>query len=415
MKRAIIITIGDELLIGQVIDTNSVWLAQKLNLLGIELKQRIAIADEKEEIINTLKKALEIVDLVIITGGLGPTKDDMTKDALSTYFDSHLIQNAEVLQHIESIYKKNNKVPLPQNYLQAEVPHNCKVLFNRFGTAPGMLFEQNDKLIISLPGVPYEMQAIMEDHGLSVINNQLGSKDIYHKTLIITRLGESLVADKIADIEDNLPLGIHLAYLPGLGILKLRITGDKRYKDDLILKIEQIAVEIKERLADYCIYEKDSSLEDILADVLIRKHLTLGLAESCTGGNIAHRITNIPGSSQYFKGSIVCYSNEIKKTILSVPQSILETVGAVSEETVRIMAESALEILDVDYALSVSGILGPAGATPEKAVGLVWMAIAHKNKTITKKFQFRYDRIRNKELAVNSALDWLRATILLGN
>lgn len=412
MNSAIIITIGDELLIGQVVDTNSVWLSQKLNQLGLSIRYRIAIADEKNEIILTLKKALELADVVLITGGLGPTKDDMTKDALCTYFNSHYVQNQDVLDNIETIFKKNKRKPLSQNYKQANVPHNCQVLSNRFGTAPGMLFEEEGKIIISLPGVPYEMQSIMTDHGLEQINNRFGSKDIHHKTLIITQIGESLVADKISDIEDNLPEGIHFAYLPSLGVLRLRVTGDHNYKGDLIAKVNEVAHIIQERLGDFCIYDQDKSLEEILAALLISKNLKVGFAESCTGGNIAHRITNLPGSSEYLIGSIVCYSNELKKNLLSVPQSILETVGAVSEETVSIMAKSALQLLNVDYALSVSGILGPTGATDEKPVGMVWMAIAYKDQVVTRKFNFRYDRIRNKELAVNSALDWLRAVVI---
>jgi len=412
MTDSIIVTIGDELLIGQVMDTNSVWISKELNKYGISIKQKLVIADNKEGIISSLKFAMDNADVVIITGGLGPTQDDLTKESLCALFDSKLVQNEAVLAHIKDIFKTNNKPVLFQNLKQAEVPHNCKVLFNKFGTAPGMLFEQNGQIVISLPGVPYEMQTIMEDSALPFLKSLITNENIYHKTLMVTGIGESAVAEQISDIEANLPQGFNLAYLPGLGLLKLRITASGIDKTQLIQEVDYEANKIKNRIGNYCIAEKDSSIEVILSEILMEKQYSLGLAESCTGGYIAHKITNLPGSSHYFKGSIVCYSNEIKKRILSIPASVLETVGAVSEETVRIMAESALSVLEVDYALSVSGILGPTGATPEKPVGVVWMAIACKNKIITRKFHVRYDRVRNKELAANLALDWLRETIL---
>lgn len=405
--QSIIITIGDELLIGQTIDTNSAFIAQQLNKTGVQIKKRIAVADERNAILDILNESIQAADIVFLTGGLGPTADDITKPLLSEYFESPLVINETVLQHVKQIFSKRNRPFLARNLKQAEVPENCQVLFNRLGTAPGMWFEKDGKIIISLPGVPFEMQTILVEEVMPRLAGRFNDYHIYHKTLMTVGIGESFIAEKIADIESALPSNIHLAYLPTPGFVKLRLTTEGADKAAIEHEVGIRAELIKQRLGDAIAADSDISLEQIVANALKEHRLTLGLAESCTGGYVASQITNLSGSSAYFKGSIVSYANEVKENLLNVNHETLMTVGAVSEETVKQMAESVRETLRVDIALSISGILGPGGATDEKPVGLVWMAICNKDTTITKEFHFFYDRLRNKELASNAALNMI--------
>jgi nicotinamide-nucleotide amidase len=409
--QSIIITIGDELLIGQTIDTNSAWIAQQLNQIGINVKRRIAVGDERTAIGEALDEAIPKADIIFLTGGLGPTADDITKPLLSEYFGGKLTINETVLQHVKQLFSKRNRPFLERNMAQAEVPENCQVLFNRMGTAPGMWFEKDNCIIISLPGVPFEMQTIVSEEVMPRLREKFKGQHIIHKTLITVGVGESFIADKIEDIETALPPHIHLAYLPTPGFVKLRLTTEGENKEALQAEIDTRAELIRQRLGNIIAATEDIPLEEIVARMMIEGRLTLGLAESCTGGYLANRLTNIPGSSAFFKGSVVTYANEIKERVLDVPSRILQTEGAVSEATVRQMATAALELMQSDIALSISGILGPGGATPDKPVGLVWMAIANKDRVITKKFQFFYDRPRNKEMAANAALDMIRLFI----
>lgn len=406
--QSIIITIGDELLIGQTIDTNSAWIAQQLNKEGIHVKRRIAVGDERNAILNALDESIPHADIVFLTGGLGPTADDITKPLLCEYFGSKLVVNETVLLHVKQIFSKRNRPFLERNLKQAEVPDNCQVLFNRMGTAPGMWFEKDGCIIVSLPGVPFEMQTIVSEEIIPRLRERFTGNYIIHKTLMTVGLGESFIADKIEDIETSLPPHIHLAYLPTPGFVKLRLTTDGTDKDVLQHEIEVWSTLIQQRLGDYVAAAEDISLEEIVTRTLNEHRLTLGLAESCTGGYVANRITNIAGSSAFFKGSIVSYANEVKENILEVSRHTLETVGSVSEDTVIQMAEASRKVLNTDIALAISGILGPGGATLEKPVGLVWMAIANKDITFTKEFHFFYDRLRNKELAANAALNMIR-------
>lgn len=409
--KSIIVTIGDELLIGQTIDTNSAFIAQELNKIGIHVKRRIAVADERNAILEALDETIPKADIVFLTGGLGPTADDITKPLLSEYFNGKLVFNETVLQHVKQIFAKRNRPFLERNLKQAEVPENCQVLFNRLGTAPGMWFEKDGCIIISLPGVPFEMQTILVEEVLPRLKERFKDYHIYHKTLMTVGIGESFIAEKILDIETSLPDYIHLAYLPTPGFVKLRLSTEGSDIEALKHEVEIRAQLIQQRLGDFIAATEDISLEEILAKTLAAHRLTLGLAESCTGGYVANKITNLSGSSAYFKGSIVSYANEVKENILNVPHETLMTVGAVSEATVIRMAESARETLKVDIALSISGILGPGGATDEKPVGLVWMSICNKDVTLTKEFHFFYDRLRNKELASNAALNMIRMFI----
>jgi nicotinamide-nucleotide amidase len=406
--QSIIVTIGDELLIGQTIDTNSAFIAQQLNKTGIQVKKRIAVADDRNAILDIINESISQADILFLTGGLGPTADDITKPLLSEYFESPLVVNETVLQHVKQIFSKRNRPFLERNLKQAEVPENAKVLFNRLGTAPGMWFEKNGVIVISLPGVPFEMQTILVEEVMPRLVARFNDYHIYHKTLMTVGIGESFIAEKIEDIETTLPSNIHLAYLPTPGFVKLRLTSEGNNRSELEHEVDIRAGLIKQRLGDAVAADEDISLEQIVASTLKEHRLTLAFAESCTGGYVASQITNLAGSSAYFKGSIVSYSNEVKENLLNVNHETLMTVGAVSEATVKQMAETVLHTLKSDIALSISGILGPDGATDEKPVGLVWMAICNKDITITKEFHFFYDRLRNKELASNAALNMIR-------
>ncbi len=403
--HAVIITIGDELLIGQTIDTNSAWIAQQLNAQGIDVVRRVAVGDTKHAITTALDEEWQKASLIILTGGLGPTSDDITKPLLCDYFGGKLVVNEDVLTHLKEIFSRRNRPMLERNLKQAEVPDNCSVLFNKMGTAPGMWFEKNGKVIISLPGVPFEMKHIMEEVALPRIKGHFSTRNaIVHKTIFTAGEGESYLAEKIADIEIALPANIKLAYLPDSGFVKLRLTGHG--PDANRLEVEVIAEQQKliERLSSIIIATEDLPLEKILGDLAKQMQVTFGLAESCTGGYIGHFITQVPGGSAYFKGSIVSYDNEVKQNVLGVSKDTIEQKGAVSEETVIEMATGALRLLNVDYALSVSGVLGPDGGTDRVKVGTVWMAVADKNRVITKVHNFFYDRERNKEMAAKMAM-----------
>lgn len=405
---SVIITIGDELLIGQVIDTNSAWISQELNKIGISVIRRIAIADDREAIRNALDETVGKTDIIFLTGGLGPTKDDLTKSTLSEYFDSPLVIDPRVATHIRDIFSRQGRPMLPANEAQALVPGSCRVLFNRIGTAPGMWFEKNNTIMISLPGVPDEMKRILSEEVLGRLSQRFKQAPVIHRTLLVTGMGESYLAEAIKDIEDALPPYIKLAYLPGTGTLRLRLTG--QHPDDRFLgrEIDQFALSIKERIGDKIAADGDILLEEALAALFLERNKTLGLAESCTGGYLAHRITNVAGCSAFFKGAVVSYSNEIKNNLVQVREQTLLDHGAVSEKVVVEMAINARSTLDVDIALSVSGILGPGGGSEEKPVGTVWMAISDEYKTEARLFHFRLDRLQNKERAANAAFDWLR-------
>ncbi|MBS1746642.1 MAG: CinA family nicotinamide mononucleotide deamidase-related protein [Bacteroidetes bacterium] len=408
--NALIITIGDELLIGQVIDTNSAWIAQELNKIGVWVSRRVAIGDVYDDIWQTLDASVESdAEIILITGGLGPTNDDITKPLLCKYFGGKMLMHEPTLAHVSYLFEHIFKRQMPLldvNRKQAEVPDVCKVLKNDIGTAPGMLFEKNGKIFISMPGVPQEMKFIVENSVLPLIKERFHLPYIGFKTLTTAGIGESALADKIKDFENNLPKHIKLAYLPNHGFVRLRLTtqGEKsEVENDLENYFERLKAAVKEFMA----IEEDISFEILLGRLLKEKNKTVSTAESCTGGYIAHLITSIAGSSDYFMGSVVSYDNSIKENVLGVQQSTIEKDGAVSEATAREMVKGVLQIMQTDYAVAVSGIMGPGGGSSEKPVGTVWMAVGNKKRTETKMMKFRFDRKRNIELTAINALHFL--------
>ena len=410
--NASIITIGDELLIGQTIDTNSAFIGTELNKIGIWVKRRIAIGDVKEEILQILKEQSKENQVIIITGGLGPTADDITKPALCSYFGSNLVVNEEVLQNVKDIFNRLNRPLLERNLKQAEVPDNCMVLNNTRGTAPGMWFEKDGVIYISLPGVPHEMKGLIE---LSVIPKLKSSFDlpaIVHKTLITAGKGESEIAELITDFESNLPQYIKLAYLPSYGMVRLRLTGKSNNKETLDTELSALFDNLKQLVKEWMVADEDISIEQAVSKQLKKLGKTLATAESCTGGYISHVITSHSGSSQFFQGTVVSYSNDVKINVLGVQPSTLEKYGAVSEQTVVEMAKGALNVLKTDYVIATSGIMGPDGGSPDKPVGTVWIAVANKKSVKANKFSFRFDRKRNIALTSNAALNMLRKFIL---
>jgi len=382
-----IITIGDELLIGQVVDTNSAWIGQKLNEIGIKVKQITSVSDDEQHIIDALNEARRRADIILITGGLGPTKDDITKYTLCKYFKSNLIFDEEAFINIEKLFKARGREVTELNRKQAEVPEKCEVIQNPMGTAPGMWFDERNKIFISMPGVPYEMKAMMENEVLPRLQKLFSGTKIFHKTVLTQGIGESFLSDMIEKWELNLPENIKLAYLPAAGLLRLRLTATGSDEQALKRTVDAEIKKLGEIAGEYIYGYDDDSLEKIVGRLLTEKKATLSTAESCTGGYIAHRITTVPGSSNYFIGSVVAYSNRIKENSLDIPKDIIEKYGAVSKETVVAMAENISKKFRTDYSIAVSGIAGPDGGTPEKPVGTVWLAIAHPNGIFTTKLQ----------------------------
>lgn len=410
--NASIITIGDELLIGQTIDTNSAFIGQELNKIGIWLKRRVAIGDLKNEILNTLKEQSQDNDILIITGGLGPTADDITKPALCEYFNSTLIVNEDVLNHVKDIFAKINWPMIERNAKQAEVPSNCTVLHNERGTAPGMWFEKDGVIYVSLPGVPHEMKGLMEEEVLPRLKGQLELPTVLHKTILTAGQGESKIAEVLIPFETALPSNIKLAYLPAYGMVRLRLTGRSDNATNLIKELEDLFSQLKELVKDWLVADEDISITAAVSKLLKVKGKTLATAESCTGGYIAHLITSLPGSSSIFNGSVVSYANSAKHNLLGVEEQLLQQYGAVSEQTVTQMVKGAVQALGTDYAIATSGIMGPDGGSAEKPVGTVWIAVGNKTKSKAVKHHFRFDRQRNIELTAHTALNLLRLFIL---
>jgi len=414
--KASIITIGDELLVGQVIDTNSAWMSQQLNKAGVWVHRRIAVGDVWDDIWNTLDDEKEAADVILITGGLGPTADDITKPLLCKYFGGKMVMHEETLAHITYLFEHVFKRPMPlleRNRKQAEVPDVCTVLRNGVGTAPGMLFEKENKIFVSMPGVPYEMKHIMQVHVLPLLKNRFDLAHIEHRTLMTMGIGESFLAERIKDFEEALPSNIKLAYLPNFGMVRLRLTA-RGTREEVQQELDELFEALKARLTDVIVIDEDISFEVLLGRLLKETNKTVSTAESCTGGYIAHLITSIPGSSVYFKGSVVSYDNSVKKNVLNVTEETLTTVGAVSEDTVKQMIAGVLNVMRTDYAVAVSGIMGPDGGTEEKPVGTVWVAVGNNKSTVTRKFHFRFDREKNIQITAMNAL-YLLCTFIREN
>lgn len=409
--KAEIISIGDELLIGQVVNTNASWLGIEFNLAGISIYQITAVSDDRNHILTALAEAGHRAEIILITGGLGPTKDDITKQVLCEYFNTRLVFNDDVYQNIERLFGARGVKIGELNRKQAEVPESCIPIPNLNGTAPGMWFEKEGKIYISMPGVPYEMKMMVTGSVIPWLQKRFKTGAIVHKTVMTMGIPESVLANKIANWEDQLPNNIKLAYLPQPGAVRLRLTAKG---DDKILIEKQVNIEIeklKEILPDEISAFDDEPIFETIGKLLREKNKTLSTAESCTGGYIAHLITSVAGSSDYFKGSVIAYSNEIKINLLGVNPSSIEKFGAVSEQVVTEMAASARRILATDYAIAVSGIAGPGGGTLEKPVGTTWIAIASAEKTVTRRLQLGDHRERNIIRTAFAALDMLRKTL----
>lgn len=414
--NASIITIGDELLIGQTIDTNSAWMAQELNKLGVWVKRRVAVGDVRDEIWNALDEESRQSQIILITGGLGPTADDITKPLLNDYFGGKMVINKEALQNVITIFEKYIKRPmLDVNLKQAEVPDVCTVIQNKRGTAPGMWFEKGTNVFISMPGVPNEMKGMMADYVLPRLPAMFSLPAVVHRTLLTAGIGESYLADRIKDFESALPSYIKLAYLPNAGMVRLRLTATGPNPTEITEEIDKLFALLQNQVKDVMVINEDKTLEEAIGILLAKNKRTVAAAESCTGGYVSHLITGIPGSSKYFYGGVVSYDNAIKENVLHVEADVLNNYGAVSEETVRQMANGVKQLMQTDYAVAISGIMGPGGGTEEKPAGTVWIAVAGLAETVAQKFHTRYERARNIEVTAINALNMLRQSILKDN
>lgn len=378
-----IINIGDELLIGQVVNTNASFMAKELNIVGLNVNRITTIADDAQEIESSVLSALNNSDCVLITGGLGPTKDDITKYTLAKLFDSKMIEDKNVLENIRNIFNHRNYVLTPTNRLQAQVPEKCKVIENLIGTAPGMCFEKDNKLVVSMPGVPFEMKEMMTKHVIPILLSHYKSSAIFHKTIITQGVGESFLSDMIEEFELALPKYIKLAYLPAANMLRLRLSARGEDQKAIKQELDNQVNKLMPLIEDYFIGFDEGDLSLILAKLLLEKGKTIATAESCTGGNIAHSITMNAGSSNYFKGSVIAYSNEIKINVLGVEEEAINNYGAVSEQVAKQMAIGALKKMKTDYAIATTGIAGPSGGSEEKPIGTVWIAIANNKGECT--------------------------------
>ncbi len=411
MKCAII-TIGDEILIGQVVDTNAVWISQQLNNLGIRVEEMVTISDHPVQISNTLDRYLGLYQLLIMTGGLGPTRDDLTKQTLSDYFETRLVTHPEVLENITRFFKERGRTMIDSNIRQADVPESCRVLMNNHGTAPGMWFERKGTILISLPGVPYEMEGLMKDHVLPEMQRRVTVPHIVHKTIMTQGVPESYLAAMLRDWEASLPECVKLAYLPRPGIVRLRLTVVDKCAADAEQLLEVIIGKLLVIIPKHIFGFDDIRLEESLGNLLREKGMTLSTAESCTGGNIAHLITSVPGSSFYYTGSVIAYENRIKTEVLNVDQSIIDSRGVVSREVVEQMAKGVKELFGTDASISTSGIAGPDGGTKEKPVGTTWICVAYGQRNYSGKYQFGGSRERIIEQATYTAMQLMRRLIL---
>lgn len=406
-----VISIGDELLIGQTINTNASWIGSELALRGAKVSHCAVIEDKKEAIINALDSALKRADAIIITGGLGPTKDDITKHTLTEYFNTELEINEDVLKHVKGFFERRNREMLDVNIQQAALPKSAKILKNDLGTASGMLFEIDNKTVISLPGVPYEMKYILTTSGFDFLVDKYGVSNLYHRTIHFQGIGESYLAEAISEIEIYLEeRDIKLAYLPSPGLVRLRFTSTPT--EAKMTVIDDAIHQISELLPAHVFGEGDITLNQQIGSILLEQSATLGTVESCTGGAIAKEIVQISGSSAYFNGSIISYSNELKVNLVGVNPVSIENHGAVSEQVVTEMAQNGRKLLNVDYCIATSGIAEPSGGTKEKPAGTIWICVAGPDTFKAKKFNFGDDRARNIKITYLTGLNMLRQMLL---
>jgi len=404
-----IITIGDEILIGQIVDTNSAFIAKQLNKIGVKVFQITSIQDDRQHILSVLEDANKRVDLVLVTGGLGPTKDDITKQVFCEFFKDSLVENKEVLNHVKSLFKNYVKRPtLPANLLQAMVPSKATILMNNHGTAPGMWMEKDKTVFVSMPGVPYEMKHLLTEEVLPRIIKKFKRPFIYHKTLLTYGMGESEIAKRIEQWENELPIEIKLAYLPSLGRVRLRLSSTNINESKLKKAIDVQMEVLFKMLKDIAIgFEDETTIQEQIAAVLNEKNATLSLAESCTGGAIASEITSIAGSSQYFKGSVVPYATSLKTEILGIDSDLIKKHTVVSAEVAEAMATHCSRLFGTKYALATTGIAGPTKGDGDDEVGTVFIAIASPKGVISEKFSFGNARERVISKTVNKAFEML--------
>lgn len=409
-----IITIGDEILIGQIVDTNSAYIAAELNKIGVQVVQITSVQDEKNHILESLSNAEKRVDIVLLTGGLGPTKDDITKRTLCDYFEDHLVLNEKALHNIYELFEKHlNRTPNHQNLLQAHLPSKAIALENKFGTASGMWIEKNNTVFISMPGVPYEMKGLMQNEILPGLQKKFKRPIIVHKTILTTGMGESAIAEIIEDFENKLPHDIKLAYLPSLGRVRLRLSTKGINEAALHAAIDSHVNQLQGLIGDIIIgYDEETSIEEVVAKLLIKNNQTLSLAESCTGGQMARKITKMSGASNYFAGGFVTYATQSKTNILGVPKEIIDTYTVVSAEVAEAMAKGAKERYGTDYAVSTTGIAGPTKGDANEDVGTVFIGIATPTGVHSEKFNFGKDRQRVITNASNKGFELLRKEIL---
>lgn len=413
--RADIITIGDEILIGQIVDTNSAWIAARLGEIGVSIRRKYSIGDRREEIIDAVEESLAKSELVIITGGLGPTKDDITKRVLAEIFHSPMVCDQETYERVERMMTARGIAFNDLNKGQAMVPECCTVLANHKGTAPGMWFEREGRVVVSLPGVPFEMEALMLESVLPKVSEHFDLAAVVHKTAITYGLAESMMAEHIAAWEDALPPHLHLAYLPSPSQLRLRLSAYDMDKAQAEREIDEQFEQLLPLLGDYFVGWGDTTVQSAVAEMLLAKGATLSAAESCTGGALSAKFTAMSGASEYFWGGVVSYDNSVKENVLGVSRSNLDTYGAVSEQVARQMAEGVRRVCGTTYGVATTGIAGPSGGTPDKPVGTVWMAVATPTRTIAKVVVHGKIRAVNIERAATAAINMLRLEILSEN
>lgn len=410
--KATLLSIGDELLIGQTVNTNAVWMTKELNAIGVSVAHMVTLSDEESDILEQLELALQKTEIVLITGGLGPTSDDLTLPTLCKYFGSNRVFDEKVMQNIEQIFAQRQRMLTDETRALAMVPDNAQVIYNTTGTAPGTIFRKGNKMVASMPGVPYEMKAMMELTVLPYIKKEFQLPLIIHRNIMTAGAGETQLAGRLVDFEKELPQGFKLAYLPSVGKVKLRISASganaEAIKAEMDIQVEKAFKAVEK----YAYGFDEETLEEHIGKLLIDNQLQLGLAESCTGGYLAHLITSVPGSSAYFKGSIVSYANSVKSGVLHVSEDVLNAHGAVSEETVSAMLDGALKTLGSDVAIAISGVAGPGGGSAEKPVGTVYIGVGSKEKKNIKKWSLTLHRERNIQLSAVIALVTLRNFIL---
>ena len=406
-----IITIGDEILYGQITDTNSQWISAELDLIGIRTKRKSSVSDKEVEILEMLAEAEKRSDIILITGGLGATNDDITKKTLVKYFNTELVLHERALKDVTEIFERRGRELTETNRSQAYLPKNCTYIHNQSGLAPGMWFERNGKVFMAMPGVPYEMKDLMTKSVLPKLKEYFKTPIILHQLIMTIGIGESNLSDLIKQWEEQLPKHIGLAYLPSLGTVKLRLTATGENMNQLKASIDIELNKLQPLIADYIFGYTNEPLEKILGDILKEKKLTVATAESCTGGYLSHLFTSIAGSSAYFKGGVIAYDNEIKMSFLGVKEEDIQNYGAVSEETVKVMAEAVRKKMNTDIGVAASGIAGPGGGTEDKPVGTIWIAYSDSKKTIAKKLILSTRRDTNIKLASNSILNMIRELI----